>query len=66
MPDITMCINEFCELKNYCYRYTANPKEFMQSYAEFKPKRNSEGLLDCDHYWVETRTYKQVNNKEGI
>lgn len=66
MPDITMCINEFCGFKDTCYRYTANPNEFRQAYAEFKPKKGANGLLECDHYWKDTRTQKEINNKESI
>ncbi len=35
MPDITMCMNKECPLRNTCYRYTAIPKDKGQSYAEF-------------------------------
>ena len=35
MPDISLCKNESCPLKDNCYRYTATPGEY-QSYAEFE------------------------------
>lgn len=35
MPDITMCRNESCELKEKCYRWTATPSRW-QSYAKFE------------------------------
>ena len=32
MPDITMCKGGGCPRKDKCYRYTAKPCEYMQSY----------------------------------
>lgn len=37
MPDISMCINKKCPMKNNCYRFTAKPNEYSQSYSDFKP-----------------------------
>lgn len=45
MPDITMCNNNKCTLKEDCYRYTAKPNPYRQSYADFK---QIEG--DCEHF----------------
>lgn len=61
MPDIAMCINEFCELKDTCYRYKANPAEFWQPYGDFHPKNGK-----CDHYWHDTRTEREVRNKKPL
>lgn len=36
MPDIAMCLNEECPLKETCYRFTATPSEYWQSYMDFK------------------------------
>lgn len=47
MPDITMCPGEDCPLKESCYRYTATPSEFRQSYFVNTPYKDGE----CDHYW---------------
>lgn len=52
MPDITMCMSEECKLKDHCYRYTAEPSQYRQSYADFfsssfKDKRN--GIV-CPHF----------------
>jgi hypothetical protein len=38
MPDISMCRNEKCKFKEECYRFTAKPDEFRQSYGTFKCK----------------------------
>lgn len=35
MPDITMCLNEKCERKEVCHRFTALPNTSYQSYAMF-------------------------------
>jgi hypothetical protein len=42
MPDISMCENEDCPLKYSCYRYMAEPSEWWQSYADFKPDEKGE------------------------
>ena len=44
MPDISMCMNEKCEKKDKCYRYTATPDEYWQPYCLFDEK-------DCTHFW---------------
>ena len=35
MPDITMCTNKHCPLKDDCYRFTATPNKEKQSYSWF-------------------------------
>lgn len=32
MSDITMCSNKDCELKEGCFRFTAIPNKYRQSY----------------------------------
>jgi hypothetical protein len=32
MPDISMCQNKQCLSKDKCYRFTATPNQYMQSY----------------------------------
>lgn len=44
MPDISMCQNEKCPLKDNCYRYKAEPNPYRQSYGEFEYKG------DCEYY----------------
>jgi hypothetical protein len=46
MPDITMCKGEGCESKFTCYRFTAKPSEFMQSYFAERPDKNG----GCEYY----------------
>jgi len=48
MPDISMCSSNTCPLKDSCYRFTATPSPFRQSYADFK---YDEQTGKCDHYW---------------
>jgi hypothetical protein len=45
MPDITMCNNKHCTLKEQCYRYKAKPNKLRQTYSTFK---QVEG--DCMHF----------------
>lgn len=49
MPDITMCEGTDCPHKEKCYRYTAKPSEFRQSYFAEPPIKDGK----CDHYWGE-------------
>lgn len=42
MPDITMCVNEFCKRK--CYRRLAKPS-IQQSYTDFETKPET-----CEYY----------------
>lgn len=44
MPDISMCFGEDCKKRDNCYRYTAKPYEFMQSYMMPDPE-------NCEHFW---------------
>ena len=39
MPDISMCKNEKCKLKEYCYRFKAKPSPFWQSYSGYIPNK---------------------------
>lgn len=44
MPDISMCKNNECPLKETCYRFKATPS-CHQAYADFNYKDG------CDYYW---------------
>lgn len=50
MPDISMCNNEKCIMKELCFRFTATPSEFSQSYDSFVPKDNSELDFECESF----------------
>lgn len=46
MPDISMCYNINCKKRFTCYRYTARPDKYWQSYACF----NKENQEKCHYY----------------
>jgi hypothetical protein len=48
MPDITMCDNTQCELKEKCFRFMAKPNEYRQSYYE-DDVRNED--CSCDKFY---------------
>jgi len=47
MPDITMCEDKECPLRNECYRYRAIPNEFRQYYFCESPRQND----DCIEFY---------------
>jgi hypothetical protein len=51
MADITMCISINCPIKAGCYRFTAKPNAFRQSYCDFSA-RITAGILgfECDQF----------------
>jgi len=51
VPDITMCTGRECPLKEHCYRYTAEPSEFRQSYFANPPYKELRGYYTCEHHW---------------
>ena len=42
MPDIAMCLNKECPVREKCYRAMAEPN-FHQNYIDFQPRRNGCG-----------------------
>lgn len=48
MPDISMCMSKYCPIRESCYRYTAIPSEYRQSYADFSYNKE---LKKCEYYW---------------
>jgi hypothetical protein len=66
MSDITMCVGTNCPQKETCYRYTAKPNEYWQSYFSVPPIKDGK----CDMYWGDNseRIFNQlkdiVNGKE--
>ena len=44
MPDITMCFGKDCPVREFCYRYKAEPTPRRQSYSDFKFDKT------CDHF----------------
>ncbi|WZE63565.1 hypothetical protein PANI_CDS0045 [Maribacter phage Panino] len=54
MPDISMCSNHTCLRKEDCYRFTATPNPYRQSYARFQPHADG----DCEWYWDNEKQQK--------
>ena len=48
MPDISMCRDDACPSRQQCYRFTATPSQFLQSYGSFGRMPDAE---KCDHFW---------------
>lgn len=48
MPDITMCKDHDCNLKETCFRYNAKP-DYYQSYFVGSTK-DEDGK--CDYFWI--------------
>jgi hypothetical protein len=57
MPDIAMCSNHECPLRENCYRHMAEPNKYGQSYTRFKPNEKGE----CDYYWP-LRSFDEVSS----
>ena len=54
MPDICMCPGEDCPIKKTCYRFTAKPSEYWQSYFMTPPY--SKETKSCNSYWPEKQS----------
>ena len=60
MPDISMCQNQDCKLKETCYRFKAVPNEHRQSYSDFKPDKDG----NCKYYWEVRKGHRIVTIKK--
>ena len=64
MPDITMCDNEQCPLREKCYRFRAIPDPYWQSFAHFEPSTypTPKGTqTECDHFWdISERPQREI------
>lgn len=47
MPDITMCANQDCPLRDRCYIAQAEPS-YLQSYARFEHDGECEWFIEID------------------
>lgn len=56
MPDITMCQNKDCPLKDKCYRFTAEPKK-MQSYFAENPSSINKSKFECSMFYGDSAQY---------
>lgn len=52
MPDITMCKDKKCPDNESCYRYTARPNPYRQSYFSMTPRKLNTKTNEstCEHY----------------
>jgi hypothetical protein len=49
MPDISMCKGAFCPIYNKCYRFTATPSQYHQSYLTTSPYDLDKE--ECEYFW---------------
>ena len=56
MADIAKCMGKDCKVKKSCYRFTAPPSEYWQSYIMPQVKDGK-----CDMYW-ETKSKRNESN----
>ena len=61
MPDIAMCKNEKCKFKEDCFRFTAKPSEFHQTYTKFNCK-DKDGI--DTFFWKNGKPSVNPKNKE--
>lgn len=57
MPDITMCDDTKCAARKSCYRFTAKPSEFRQSYFADVMEKNKHG--SCEYFTANTQPHTQ-------
>lgn len=50
MPDISMCKNSICPLKEQCYRFKAKPSDLNQAYMQFVFFVDHEGKVSCEDF----------------
>ena len=56
MPDISMCENEACDMKEKCYRFMAEPNPYRQSYSDWDRQR--------DHCYAEIQEGDRVRTQK--
>lgn len=47
MADISMCADDTCPSRQKCYRFTAKPNDFWQSWGGF----DREDQEKCKYFW---------------
>lgn len=60
MPDISMCDNINCKLKENCYRFKAIPNKYHQSYNNFILDKKG----NCKFYWKMNFKNPSLNQKK--
>ena len=62
MSDISMCRDYNCPSKNYCFRFTAQPSEFRQSYGGFSREEDAD---NCDMFWKNGKDSEKCKHVDG-
>lgn len=66
MPDISMCDGGSCPLRKRCYRFTAKPSEFRQSYFCNPPFRAMKALEHKEDHEVCEEFWDNKERKTGV
>ena len=64
MADITVCKGDGCRARNHCYRFTASPSDYRQSWFVQTPGSNKK----CDYYYemeVDKMFYNVIDAETG-
>lgn len=57
-----MCEGKGCQFKDNCYRHTATPNEWRQSYFAETPYKVTDGEQKCDYFWEDkSKKWKKRN-----
>lgn len=57
MPDIAMCKGEGCPNEKLCYRHTADPSPYLQTYFAQAPYKYSATMKwTCRYYWPQRKS----------
>jgi hypothetical protein len=62
MADISMCKDDKCPSKELCYRFTATPSRFYQSYGA---SNREDDAQNCDMFW-DNGVCKYCKQSKGI
>lgn len=55
MPDISMCSNNECTIKDSCYRHKAKPDSMWQSYSMFHQSPDESCIYYIPNVYVKDR-----------
>jgi len=64
MPDITMCSGKGCDIKQDCYRFTAEPNPYRQSYFCEPPCFRIENQEQQCEYFSANSEYKPKTERK--
>ena len=62
MPDIAMCRGDHCKRRDKCYRHTAKPSPFAQTFFSVPPVDIKTGK--CEYYWP-VKGWEPEKNEEN-